>query len=204
MVVAGLLSSALASLLSVAFTLLANQLGELLLFASRIGSALSILGDGLILTGCVMLARLGRPGRSQTMVSAVFHGLSILFTVALIAGMPTGVVALGLVGLLASLLDVVAVIALALAIRELGKSRSRSFDAAAFTAIGGMVLTLAGWTFFVAKVDTSILFPLCSTVDAAARVTLVALIVVFLRQSYLPEPVLAHDTAFRGPTGEKR
>ena len=135
-------------------------------------SELSVGSDATVVVGCVMLARLKRPGSSLALVAGVFHGINILF-VGLWFVVTTATSIVSVMSVANALVDVAGVGVLALSLRELAKSRGRSYDGWLFAAAIAM-----GLTALVAFVNIVTSFPVglyyaTSAVGVFARVVMV-------------------------------
>ncbi len=169
---------------------------------SNLISVVSVGSDATVLAGCVMLSRLKRAGSSQALVSAIFHGAGIVFV-----GLWFGVALTGatwiftVMALANNLIDVVGVVMLALALREVAKSRGRSYDGLLFSAAGAMGFSVIG-----ALANLLGSFPIgvyyaTSATSSLSRAAMVFVALMIVRHAPLPDAQLAYDSAYRGPTG---
>jgi hypothetical protein len=119
---------------------------SMLSYMSVIQLVFAVAVGGLLAAGCASIASQKRPGHQLAMGAAIAFGVNIMFSFAFLSGGALRSSGFTVLGILQALVGAGAAIALALALRELGKSRERNVDPLVFTAAGiaafGLLLSI--------------------------------------------------------------
>ncbi len=200
-VAAGLGATVLMMTLSVASFALFDS-GYRMAALSNLISVVSVVSDTTVVVGCVMLARLKRPGSSQALASAICHGIGIAFVGLWYALAATGFSSLfTLMALANNLIDVAGVITLALALREVAKSRGRNYDGLLFAAAGVMGFSVLGALVNAIGSFPMAIYYMTTATSSFSRLAMIFVALMIVRHAPLPDAQLAYDSAYRGPTG---
>ncbi len=171
---------------------------------SVLPSVLSVAADGTVVAGCAMLWRAKQPGATQALVSAIFHGILIVFgglwyVVGLVGGGSSAIFTL--LGIANAIVDGVAVVLLGLSLWDLARSRGRRFDGTLYSVFVMTGVLILGAVANAILVTPFPIYYVTSAINVAARVVLMIVAVSLVRSAPLPAPQLAYDSAYRGPTG---
>lgn len=166
-------------------------------------SALSVVSDVMVLVACIMLWKAKRPGHALALASGICHAVDILFTggwviLGLLSASSVVYTALSLVN---TIVDIASMVLLAVSLRELARGRGRDFDAwLVGTAVVSGLAILGRIADFMVSFSFA-LYLLTSAISIATRVVLLVVALLLARTTVLPDPQLAYDSAYRGPTG---
>jgi hypothetical protein len=169
---------------------------------STLSSLASIAGYCVFLAGVMALMDKKRPGNELALGAGIAAGVQVLLMLVNLARVLVHVSSFGrLFMMVASMAPIAALGLIVLSLRQLAKSRGRSFDGIAIgvavaLACDVIFAFLRFGGFFYADVN-----PIISLIDIGARVAVIVGVLRFGNEPTLADPTFEYGNAYRGPTG---